>query len=129
MTINKRIELVIDTFRMNVNSFSKHVGVNATVIHNIVKGRNAPGYDLINKISLSFDNIDMNWLINGTGNMLLDDNRSTPGGDIKPTDKQTRKTNSTTTPCRECMVKDELIASLKREIETLSKYNTLLSSK
>lgn len=49
MTINNRIELVINALKLNNNSFSMRIGVNSTVIHNIVKGRNAPSYDVLQK--------------------------------------------------------------------------------
>jgi phage repressor protein C with HTH and peptisase S24 domain len=73
MTINKRIELIISTLGLNKNSFSNRIKVNPTVIHNIIKGRNAPSYDLLNKIVLTFDNINPSWLLTGEGEMLKSD--------------------------------------------------------
>lgn len=72
MTINNRIGLLINSLGLNNNSFSTHIGVNPTVIHNIVKGRNAPSYDIITKIALSFDNICLEWLILEKGEMFHD---------------------------------------------------------
>jgi len=125
MTINERIALVISTLRMNPNSFSVAIGVNSTITHNILKGRNAPSYDVINKIALSFDNINMNWLISENGEIMKSDS------DFK-TDQVSesgQKYRPTTKPCEKCTMKDELIVSLKREIETLQQFNTLLNSK
>lgn len=73
MTINERIELVIKELKMNKNSFSVKLNTNPTVIHNIINGRNRPGYELLNKIILSFDNINAEWLITGNGPMLKSD--------------------------------------------------------
>jgi len=73
MTINNRIDLLINTLKMNNNSFSVKLGVSPTIIHNIIKGRNAPSYDIIQKIVLSFDNINTNWLITGAGEMFAND--------------------------------------------------------
>ncbi len=70
MTINNRIELIINSLKLNNNSFSLRIGVNSTVIHNIVKGRNAPSYDVLQKILSSFDNISADWLIMEKGEMI-----------------------------------------------------------
>lgn len=71
MTINERIQQVIKHLGLNNNSFSKQIDVNPTVIHNIIKGRNAPSYDILNRICLSFDNINPTWLLTGNGEMLV----------------------------------------------------------
>ena len=75
MTINNRIELIINSLELNNNSFSMRIGVNSTVIHNIVKGRNAPSYDVLQKILLSFDNISADWLITEKGEMINNNKR------------------------------------------------------
>ena len=75
MTINNRIELIINSLKLNNNSFSVRIGVNSTVIHNIVKGRNAPSYDVLQKILSSFDNISADWLITEKGEMINNNKR------------------------------------------------------
>jgi len=51
------------------------IGVNSTVIHNIVKGRNAPSFDVLQKILSSFDNISADWLITEKGEMINNNKR------------------------------------------------------
>ena len=75
MTINYRIGLLINALELNNNSFSTRIGVNPTVIHNIVKGRNAPSYDVLQKILSSFDNISADWLITEKGEMISNNKR------------------------------------------------------
>ena len=75
MTINNRIELIINSLELNNNSFSMRIGVNSTVTHNIVKGRNAPSYDVLQKILSSFDNISADWLITEKGEMINNNKR------------------------------------------------------
>jgi transcriptional regulator with XRE-family HTH domain len=76
MTINYRIGLLINALELNNNSFSMRIGVNSTVIHNIVKGRNAPSYDVLQKILSSFDNISADWLITEKGEMISNNKRT-----------------------------------------------------
>ena len=71
-TINVRIKSIIEYYKMNVNSFSKHIGIdNNVTIGNIVNTRlNKPSYDVIQKILQTFENISADWLITGKGKML-----------------------------------------------------------
>jgi len=125
MTIHERISLIISTLKMNPNSFSVSIGVNSTIIHNILKGRNAPSYDILNKIALSNDDINMNWVISENGEPFK------VNGEFKvdQVSESGQKYQATTKHCDKCKMKDELIVSLRREIETLTEFNTLLKSK
>ena len=75
MTINERIGLLINELKLNNNSFSGKIGLNPTVIHNIIKGRNNPSYEVLTKILLSFENVNADWLLLEKGSMLIDNNR------------------------------------------------------
>ena len=70
MTINERIAIIIKELGLNNNSFSKIIGVNPTIIHNIIKGRNKPSFDLMQKIISSFDNINIDYLLKGEGSPI-----------------------------------------------------------
>jgi transcriptional regulator with XRE-family HTH domain len=67
-TINKRIALIIEDKKLTPNSFAIKLGVKPTIVYNILKDRNKPGFDLLNKICEAFV-INANWLLNGSGNM------------------------------------------------------------
>jgi len=70
MTINDRIALIIREKNLNPNSFSALIGVNSTVIHNILKGRNKPSYDILTKILKTVKDLNPEWLMNGTEEMF-----------------------------------------------------------
>lgn len=72
--INDRLNRLITVMEMNPTSFSDSVGVNVTVIFNIIKGRRSkPSYDLILKILRTYDKLNAEWLIKGEGTMWNDD--------------------------------------------------------
>ncbi len=76
-TINERIKLLIEALGLNKNSFSTKIGVDSTVIHNIVSGRlTKPSFDVLEKILLSNDNINLEWLILGKSDKLFKDNKA-----------------------------------------------------
>lgn len=71
--INERIALLVNELGMNKNSFSKKIGLaNNTVLENIVGRRQSkPGFEVLNKIILSIENVSSRWLMTGEGEMLL----------------------------------------------------------
>jgi hypothetical protein len=76
-TINKRVEMLIGALNLNKNSFSISIGVDPTVIHNIVGGRlTKPSFDVLEKILLAHDNINLDWFILGKGDQIFRDKAS-----------------------------------------------------
>jgi transcriptional regulator with XRE-family HTH domain len=68
-SINQRIKFLIDELNLNSRAFSIKLGIDSTVMHNIISGRmSMPSYVVLEKILLTFDNIDAKWLITGKGN-------------------------------------------------------------
>lgn len=71
-SVHDRLLIFINSLNLNVNSFAKQLGVNPTVVHNVVKGRRTkPSFDLIHKIKLEYTYLNLDWLIIGEGEMLL----------------------------------------------------------
>lgn len=68
------MELINRISNGNKRAFSKLVGVTPTVIENIVGTRKGkPGYDLLEKISYSIENINLDWLLTGRNPMFHTD--------------------------------------------------------
>jgi transcriptional regulator with XRE-family HTH domain len=136
MTINNRIELIINSLELNNNSFSMRIGVNSTVIHNIVKGRNAPSYDVLQKILSSFDNISADWLITEKGEMVSNNKRIDYSKSLtdsktslaEPLEKMKRKEdnlsvaaqsvgNQLSVPCPNCSVLKHALEQTERALK------------
>jgi transcriptional regulator with XRE-family HTH domain len=79
MDIRERILAIIEYYNLNVNSFSKKIGMsNNVTIGNIVGGRKSqPSLDTINKIVAAFPGLNKNWILSGDGEMLSS-NSDTP---------------------------------------------------
>lgn len=71
MTIHDRIQKIInDLFAKNKRAFSIAIGVTPSVTENIVgKRKSSPSYEVINKILSSIENLSVEWLITGKGDM------------------------------------------------------------
>lgn len=67
-SVNDRIRFLIEEANLTSRSFSLKLGVDPSVVHNIISGRkNMPSYVVLEKIVLTFDNIDAKWLLTGKG--------------------------------------------------------------
>ena len=75
--INERIKQLIETVSGgNKRAFSLLIGVSPTVIENIVGSRKGkPGYELLEKIIFSIENINTEWLFTGRGDILKTEKR------------------------------------------------------
>jgi phage repressor protein C with HTH and peptisase S24 domain len=68
--INQRIALFIDEVNMNPNRFAKEVGYKRPDnIYNVYTGRTKPSWEMLEAIATRFTDLNMNWLIRGSGTM------------------------------------------------------------
>jgi SOS-response transcriptional repressor LexA len=65
-----RIKELMYLFRLNQSEFAERIGVTQSNFSAILNGKRPCGDSIVNKILLSFDNIDNNWLLYGEGEML-----------------------------------------------------------
>ncbi len=69
MEVNDRISELIGKLEITPNAFADLIGVKSTVVYNIIKGRRSkPSYDVLQKILLTYQAVNANWLLNGEGN-------------------------------------------------------------
>jgi len=76
------------------------------------------GSSILEKIFDNCRDLDPDWLIAGNGTMERASDQTTPAERIKA-DLQTN--NAVAPDCEKCIVKDDLIASLRQQIELQSK--------
>lgn len=70
-TVNQRFDTMITSLGVTKNAFAKQIGVASTQIYNIIGGRNAPSFDLLSKIAITFPTVNLTWLLTGNGQPLL----------------------------------------------------------
>lgn len=76
MSVANRIEEIMSREGLSPYSLSQKVGTSDTVIRNILKERNDPGFEVINKIIQTFDWINARWFITGKGKIDAADDGS-----------------------------------------------------
>lgn len=68
-SINQRIIDVIEFLDTTPTVFADQIGIQRSGLSHILKGRNRPSLDVIQKIVARYPDISLNWLVNGTGNI------------------------------------------------------------
>ena len=63
--ITKRITEIMKKKKISASDLSKKINVQKSSISHILSGRNKPSLDFVVKLSNSFGDINLDWLING----------------------------------------------------------------
>lgn len=63
-----RIKEVMNYHKLSASLFADKIGVQRSSISHILSGRNKPSLDFILKITTTFQDVDIYWLLNGKGN-------------------------------------------------------------
>ncbi len=119
-SVNERIKFLIEEFNLNSRAFSLKLGVDPTVVHNIISGRmSMPSYLVLEKILLTFDNVNAKWLLTGKGEKYVLNEDISMVQDPLPAYKKTTKEES---------LQNEII-NLKGQVEAYKSVIASLSAK
>ncbi|WP_369049034.1 helix-turn-helix domain-containing protein [Tenacibaculum sp. UWU-22] len=62
-----RLQEIISHYNLTASSFADKIGVQRSSISHLLSGRNKPSLDFILKITSTFNEVDIYWLVNGKG--------------------------------------------------------------
>lgn len=63
----ERIRKIMEFFELSSSVFADKIGVQRSSISHILSGRNKPSLDFILKVTSTFAEVDIHWLLNGKG--------------------------------------------------------------
>jgi transcriptional regulator with XRE-family HTH domain len=63
--------MVVNHLGITMSDFEKEIGVSHYSIRSALKGNKGPSFDVFVRIFTRYPNINLHWLITGTGEMLL----------------------------------------------------------
>lgn len=101
-TINQRIDLIIKAKEKTAKAFAVKANISSQYVSQLKTAGYSVGLEVVRKIIDLYPDVNANWLINGTGEMLL-------SGGVK-VDK-----------CEKCEYLESLLNSKENEIEILKK--------
>ena len=98
MDINDRVKLLMDTKQLSSSEFAERTGIQQSTFSHFINGRNKASLDVVTKIHESFDNVSLEWLLYGRGEMfsVLSQNNGTSVGHYESQDKVNYSNNSLT---------------------------------
>ena len=64
---NTRLKKILEYYGLSASAFAEVVTVQRSSISHILSGRNKPSLDFISKVLNAFPEIDLLWLLSGTG--------------------------------------------------------------
>lgn len=73
--MKERLKQLIDYYGISTNLFSQKIGVSEGTIRKILTQNTTIRSDTLEKISQNFTEINMDWLITGRGEMLLENSQ------------------------------------------------------
>ena len=80
----KRIETLLSYFTLSTSAFADRIGVQRSAISHLLSGRNKPSLDFVLKIQAAFPEVNLYWLLLGTGSPISEDGETTsPTEDVK----------------------------------------------
>lgn len=68
--VAKRIKELIETLSVSNKEFADSIGVAPAIISHVLSGRNNPSLNLIQQITNVYTNVNLNYLLNGTGSLI-----------------------------------------------------------
>ena len=66
-----RLKKILDHYDLSASLFADKIGVQRSSISHILSGRNKPSLDFILKITNTFTDVDIYWLLNGIGSFPI----------------------------------------------------------
>ncbi len=70
--IAQRIKELIEHLALNNKDFAESIGVTPAIISHVLSGRNNPSLNLIQQITNVYTNVNLNYLLNGEGDLMSD---------------------------------------------------------
>lgn len=76
--MNERLKQIIDYYNITPHAFSQKIGVSEGTVRKILSENTTIRSDNLVKISQTFTEIDLHWLITGHGDMFLKNRQTIP---------------------------------------------------
>jgi len=67
LDFTNRLKKILNYHQLTASLFADKIGVQRSSISNILSGRNKPSLDFILKVTNTFTDVDIYWLLNGKG--------------------------------------------------------------
>ncbi len=63
----KRLQKLLDYYNLSASGLASKIGIQRSTISHVISGRNKPSLDFVMKLLNNFDELSIEWLIDGKG--------------------------------------------------------------
>ena len=67
LEFGKRLQIIMDHYGISATAFAENLGINRSTISHLLSGRNKPSLDVVMKVLETYPEVELYWLLNGTG--------------------------------------------------------------
>lgn len=80
---SKRLQKILDFYGVTATSFSEKIAFNRSTISHLLSGRNKPSLEFVMKVLQTYPEVDLYWLLNGTGSFPTASKKTSLKGEQK----------------------------------------------
>lgn len=91
----KRLEKILEEYDLSAAAFAQKIAVGRASISHILSGRNKPSLDFVLKVTSSFPEVDLYWLLWGKGSFPKKDTGHSPATSSHEKDSKVTLSEST----------------------------------
>lgn len=73
-----RLQKLLEYYDLSASSFASKIGVQRSSISHVLSGRNKPSLDFVMKLLHTFDDVSIEWLVDGKGTFPKSNTTPTP---------------------------------------------------
>ena len=78
-----RLQQIMEHFGLSASALADQIGVQRSSISHIISGRNKPSLDFIMKLLKTYSEVDLYWLLNGSGTFPSKTEATSASSDLK----------------------------------------------
>lgn len=124
MKFKERISEFMYVERLNITDLANKIGVSKQNISQYRRGT-LPNFDFFQKMALHFNNLDLNWLIAGRGEMYLNSKKEYTNNNQLSTVNETHENYK---PSNKEKMNNNTLKWMQEKIDELMKENQLLTN-
>jgi|TARA_B110001450_G_scaffold216107_1_gene209558 transcriptional regulator with XRE-family HTH domain len=72
----KRLQKLLDYYNLSASGLANKIGIQRSTISHVISGRNKPSLDFVMKILHNFNEVSIEWLIDGKGYFPKTENKN-----------------------------------------------------
>lgn len=111
----KRLQIIIDHYQLSAASLADKIAVQRSSISHLLTGRNKPSLEFVLKLVRQFPEVNLYWILNGTGNFpstLSESNRPERQYEIIEENKESGPFNNEKTTEIPKTLKEQMLHSI-----------------